>query len=146
LPIEHGERSYREERSGDMKRFRVLIVDDDHNLVFLLRQRLENEGYRVESAHSATEGYLNYLAFRPDLVLTDIAMGEEDGLDLIRRIRRHAPTVKTIYMTGEPGRHETELNVECKNYHAGVLEKPFSGRQLLELISCSVHRERHVAA
>ena len=127
-------------------RFRVLIVDDDHNLVFLLRQRLEKEGYCVASAHSATDGYLHYLVFRPDLVLTDITMGEEDGLDLIRRIRSHNPAVKAIYMTGDPGRYETELDVECKYYHAGVLEKPFSGRQLLELISCSAHRERHVAA
>lgn len=129
-----------------MKKYRVLVVDDDSNLTYLLRQRLENEDIEVESANSVAEGYLTYLVFRPDLVLTDITMGEENGLELMRRIRRHNPGVGTIYMTGDLSRYGTELETEREVNHASVLEKPFSRRKLLESISAQTNGGRQIAA
>ena len=46
-----------------MKLFKVLIVDDDDNLSYLIGERLGNEGYEVRSAESVTKGYLTYLKF-----------------------------------------------------------------------------------
>jgi DNA-binding response OmpR family regulator len=122
-----------------MKRVKVMVVDDDDNLAFLLRQRLEKEDFDVASASSAAEGYLIYLAFRPDLVVTDIVMGEENGLDLIKRIRNHDPKVGTIYMTADQGPYQSELERERKVNHVCVLEKPFGGDKLLASIAAQVH-------
>jgi DNA-binding NtrC family response regulator len=131
---------------NDMRKCKVLVVDDDYNLAYLLRQRLEYENFEVESANSAAQGYLIYLAFRPDLVITDLSMGEENGLDLVKRIRNHDPKVGTIYMTGDLSRHRFELETEREVNHAGVLEKPFSGRKLLESISTQAHGRSQIAA
>jgi len=129
-----------------MKKYKILVVDDDSNLAYMLRQRLESENFEVESANSVAEGYLLYVAFRPDLVLTDITMGKENGLDLMRRIRRHNPRVGTIYMTGDLSGYRSELETEHEINHATVLEKPFNGRKLLELISAQVNGGRQIAA
>jgi DNA-binding response OmpR family regulator len=133
-------------KRNEMKKFKILIVDDDFNLAYLLRQRLEHEDFEVETANSVAEAYLLYLAFRPDLVLTDITMGEENGLDLMRHVRLHNPTVATIYMTGDLIHYWSELETEREVNHAGVLEKPFSGRKLLESISAQAQGRSQIAA
>lgn len=129
-----------------MKKFKVLVVDDDCTLTYLLRERLEYEDFKVECANSAAEGYLIYLGFRPDLVITDINMGEENGLDLIKHIRTHDPKVRIIYMTGDLSRYDAELEKERDVFQASVLEKPFSGRKLLESISIQANGGRQIAA
>jgi CheY-like chemotaxis protein len=129
-----------------MKAFKVLVVEDNGNLSFLLRERLGKEGYEVQCAENAADGYQTYLAFRPDLVLTDISMGQESGIELVERIRFHEPNIATIYMTGDPECYQSELEEESALHHSNVLRKPFSGRYLLELIAAHAHGERHIAA
>jgi DNA-binding response OmpR family regulator len=67
-----------------MKTFKILVVDDDDNIAFAIQQRLESEGYEVRRANGSEEGYLTSLCFRPDLIVTDITMGRDNGLELIR--------------------------------------------------------------
>ena len=66
-------------------------------------------------------------------------MGDENGLDLIKAIRKHKPSIKTIYMTGDLIRYHSEIEDERRLYHVGLLEKPFKGSDLAELISRSTH-------
>jgi DNA-binding NtrC family response regulator len=129
-----------------MGKFKILIVDDDVNLAFLLQQRLESEGFEVENANSVTAGYLTYRSFKPDLVLTDISMGDESGFDLMHRIRNDTPRIKTIYMTGDLSRHLSALEQERNQHHAMFLSKPFSERNLLDSISARVQGRDQIAA
>jgi DNA-binding NtrC family response regulator len=129
-----------------MGKFKILVVDDDVNLAFLLQQRLESEGFEVENANSVTAGYLTYRSFKPDLVLTDISMGDESGFDLMHRIRNDAPRIKTIYMTGDLNRHLSALEQERNQHHAMFLSKPFSERNLLDSISARVQGRDQIAA
>ena len=129
-----------------MGKFKILIVDDDVNLAFLLQQRLESEGFEVENANSVTAGYSTYRSFKPDLVLTDISMGNESGFDLMHRIRNDAPRIKTIYMTGDLSRHLSALEQERNQHHAMFLSKPFSERNLLDSISARVQGRDQIAA
>lgn len=129
-----------------MRKLKILIVDDNRNLAFLLRQRLEDEGHEVATAHSAEEGFAAFLKFAPTLVLTDISMGEVDGFEFVRRIRSHNPRVRTIYMTGEVQRYQNELDMERRAHCAQVLEKPFGGKELVEAIAGSIARRGRVAA
>jgi len=129
-----------------MKTFKILVVDDDDNLSFLIGERLGNEGYEVRSAESVAEGYLTYLKFRPDLVLTDVSMRGETGIELVERIRIHEPEIPTIYMTGDPDRYRSELEVENTVHHSQVLLKPFSERNLLDAIADHAHGGREITA
>ena len=129
-----------------MKKPKILVVDDDDNLAMLIQQRLEIEGYSVKRANSGREGYAAYLDDDPDLVLTDIAMGDENGLDLVKAIRKHKPSIAAIYMTGDLSRYSSEIQDERRLYHVGVLEKPFKGSDLTEVISKCVRREHQKAA
>jgi DNA-binding response OmpR family regulator len=81
-----------------MKTFKILVVDDDDNIAFAIQQRLESEGYEVRRANGSEEGYLTSLCFRPDLIVTGITMGRENGLELMEHVRKDEPNVRTIYM------------------------------------------------
>jgi CheY-like chemotaxis protein len=116
---------------------KILIVDDNQDLAFLITWMLEDEGYEVKSAKDGSDGYSTYLLFNPDLVLTDIQMPEKNGLELIKQIRCHNPGVRTIYMSGDLGLYGTPLEEEKEKYHVGVLEKPFSKNELINLVSRS---------
>jgi len=114
---------------------KILIVDDNQDLAFLIKWMLEDEGYDVRSASNGQDGYLTYLLFNPDLVLTDIQMPDKNGLELIKEIRGHNPGVRTIYMSGDLSPYWSPLEEERQKYHAGVLEKPFSKEALMSLVS-----------
>jgi two-component system response regulator GlrR len=78
---------------------RVLVVDDDANLLRLLALRLEKEGFDVSEASSA-EGALAILASKvPDLVITDMRMGGMDGLALFEAVNRRHPSLPVIILT-----------------------------------------------
>ncbi|MGZ3524419.1 MAG: response regulator [Thermodesulfobacteriota bacterium] len=114
---------------------KVLVVDDNQDLAFLLKWMLESEGYEVRSAQSGQDGYSTYLLFSPDLVLTDIQMPDKNGLELIKEIRCHNPAVRTIYMSGDLSQYWSPLEEEKEKYHVGVLEKPFSKEELIHLLT-----------
>jgi YesN/AraC family two-component response regulator len=114
---------------------KVLIVDDDEGLAAALKQMIESEVYKVNTARGGEEGYLAYLLFRPDVVITDIQMPEKNGFELVKDIRTHDPAIRTIYMSGNLGLFWSLIEEEKRTYRAGFLEKPFSRSQLIELIA-----------
>ena len=116
---------------------KILIVDDNSELSFLLQWTLEEEGYEVKVANNGAEGYFTFLLFHPDVVLTDIQMPEKNGFELMESIRCHNPAVRTIYMSGNLTQFQSNLGEEMEKYHARALEKPFSKEELIRLISSS---------
>ena len=87
---------------------RILIVDDDLDLLMLLERRLEKEGYLVETAASLTEAEEILSVFAPGLVLVDINVNGEDGRQLCWKIKtahfKNVPKIVVIsgfdYSTG----------------------------------------------
>jgi signal transduction histidine kinase/ActR/RegA family two-component response regulator len=71
----------------DLRGARVLVVDDDADARELIATVLSEAGGRVETAGSAARGFEAFERFRPELLISDIGMPEEDGFSLIRRIR-----------------------------------------------------------
>jgi CheY-like chemotaxis protein len=66
----------------------VLVVDDDEDVREALKRILQESGARVMGAASAREAFALVGTLHPDVILSDIAMPEEDGLSFIRRVRR----------------------------------------------------------
>ena len=117
------------------EKMRILIVDDNQELAFTLQFMLEDEGYEVRLAKDGQDGYWTYLEFKPDLVITDIQMPGENGLELMEHIRALNPKVRTIYMSGDLDSYLSPLEEEKKRYPVSLLEKPFSKLELMGLLS-----------
>lgn len=80
---------------------RVLVIDDDIDLLMLLERKLQQQGYKVESAVSLAEAEYILSMFKPDIVLLDINVGGEDGRQLCWKIKHgaNAAMVKVILMS-----------------------------------------------
>jgi CheY-like chemotaxis protein len=114
---------------------KVLVVDDNKDLADLIQSVLEREGAEVMSANDGIQGYANYLVFKPDLVITDIQMPGGTGFEMMRHIRAHNPTIKTVYMSGNIDAYRMTLEREKKKYPITFFTKPFRLKSLMELVS-----------
>lgn len=68
---------------------KILIVEDDAFMVDLLGKELTNLGYQVDIAKTGLEGVDKFFSFKPDLVLLDILLPDQNGFDVLRQIRRN---------------------------------------------------------
>ena len=89
-------------RTNERHPKRILIIDDDIDLLMLLERSLVKEGYRVEAAASLPEGEEVIASFQPDLILLDINVNGEDGRQLCLKLKKQAGenTVKVIIISG----------------------------------------------
>jgi CheY-like chemotaxis protein len=117
---------------------KVLVVDDNRLLAATIQEVLENDGNEVVSANDGVDGYSAYLAFRPDLVITDIQMPRKSGLDMMWHIRIHNPKIKTIYMSADMNTYRSLIKEEKKQYPVSFFEKPFSLESLVRVVSGQV--------
>ena len=107
----------------------VLIVDDEAPMRNLLAKTLENSGYRCVPAADAAEARTCLLREEFELILCDIRMPGESGLDLIRQVREVYPDMGVIMVTAldDPQEAQTALDLGIFGY----LIKPFEPNQLL---------------
>ena len=119
---------------------KILIVDDDKVVASMVEAILTRENYRVQTAEDGEVGYAAYLQFEPDLVITDIDMPRKDGFALMKDIRSHNPGIRTIYMSANVDRFRPQLKNEQTRHSIEVLNKPFTRKELLTLLSD--HRTR----
>ena len=108
---------------------RILIVDDDPNLLRLLGLRLKSEGYEVSEAASGEQALAQLHAAPPALLITDLQMGGMDGMALFSAAQRDFPTLPVIILTA----HGTIPHaVEATRRGVfGFLTKPFEARDLM---------------
>lgn len=78
----------------------VLVVDDEDQIRQLIRETLEQAGYEVQEASDGKQGLERYRANPADLVIMDILMPDQDGLESIMTLRREFPASRVIAITG----------------------------------------------
>ena len=111
------------------QRYKVLLVDDEVDLLRLWRLRLESKGYEVAAAKSGEEALATFTAFKPDVVLTDLRMPGIDGLALFEALRRQNKAVPVIIITAHGSIPEA---VEATRQGVfSFLTKPIEGADLL---------------
>ena len=113
---------------------RILIIDDDPNVVGFLTNVLEDNEYEVVSAADGREGMERARATRPDLILLDIEMGRESGSDFFRRLRHEKALAGTPVIVVS-GYHSRRIAVTRS---VPVLEKPVDEKLLLEQVRHSL--------
>lgn len=111
---------------------KILVVDDDPNLLSLMSIRLNAEGYTVETVENAEKALVQLSISRPDLVVTDLRMDGMDGLALFDAIHQINPALPVIILTA----HGTipEAVAATKRGVYSFISKPFEGKELLEHI------------
>jgi DNA-binding response OmpR family regulator len=114
---------------------RILVIDDEAGLRKTIRGMLEFRGLEVEEAADGEMGIRAYRQHGADVVLCDLFMPTRDGLETIRELRRLAPHVKIIAMSGGGPRGTVNLLPMARRMGAAeVLYKPFAWSELLAAV------------
>ena len=93
-------RNEQRETSNQENMARILVIDDDIQILEMLRQTLEREGYEVIDARDGKEGIRFYREAPTDLIITDIVMPKKEGVETIMELKRDFPDVKIIAISG----------------------------------------------
>jgi len=119
-----------------MSKARILIVDDDPDLLRLLTFRLEGADYAVESADSAERALAKLSVAIPQLVITDLRMSGMDGMALFENIHKSNPALPVIILTA----HGTIPDAVAATQRGvfGYLTKPFDSKDLLQQVEKAV--------
>ena len=113
--------------------YRILIVDDEHDVVDLTRKRLIKEGYEVYPAYNGQEAYQLAVKYVPDLIISDVLMPLMNGFEFCKAVRDNEKTkdIPIIIMTGNRSdMQDSFLFLGIKD----ILHKPFNLDQLQEKI------------
>jgi len=116
---------------------RILVVDDEPQLIRVLRTGLTSHGFEVRAAADGLAGFEVFSDWQPDLIITDLAMPNLDGLELCRRVR--AISQVPIIILSAKGEEKTK--VEALNIGADdFVTKPFGIDELLARVRASLRR------
>jgi two-component system KDP operon response regulator KdpE len=116
---------------------RILVVDDEPQLTRVLRTGLKSRGYDVRAAADGLAGFETFSDWHPDLVITDLAMPNMDGLELCRRLR--AVSQVPIIILSAKG--EEKIKVEALDIGADdFVTKPFGIDELLARVRAALRR------
>ena len=122
----------------------ILIADDDRAIRTVLTQALGREGYEVRTTGTAAGLWRWIEAGEGDLVITDVVMPDENGLDMIPRIRKLRPQLRVIVMSAQ-----NTLLTAVKATESGAFEylpKPFDLRELAVVVARALSEPRAGAA
>jgi len=108
---------------------KILLVDDDADLLRLLSLRMKNAGYLVSVATNGSEALSKLAVEHPSLVITDLKMDEMDGMALLDAIRRDYPTLPVIILTAHGSIPDALLAANQGVF--AFLTKPFDGKELM---------------
>jgi len=114
---------------------KILVVDDTRIILSVIEAILSQQNHDVILASDGREGLQAFRIHEPEMVITDIEMPWQDGLSMMKTIRRTHPDVFTLYITGNPGPYYQQLAEEACTYGAGLLNKPFTRSELLQSLS-----------
>lgn len=112
-----------------MKKDKVLLVEDDSTLSFIVQDALTREGFDVVCAANGEAGLNMAQATRPDIIVADVMMPKMDGFEMVRLIRLTAPATPVLFLTAR-----TAIDDVVKGFELGgndYIRKPF---QILELV------------
>lgn len=122
-----------------MKKYRILVVDDEEDLCEILKFNLENEGYEVDTAHSSEEA-LKLDLKEYDLLLLDVMMGEISGFKLASMLKKKKETaqIPIIFITAKDTEDDTMtgFSLGADDY----ISKPFSLREVQARLKAVLRR------
>jgi CheY-like chemotaxis protein len=114
---------------------KILILDDEVEILKLLRAVLSKLGHSVATAEDGVRGVAAFEEIGPDLVITDIVMPEQEGMETILKIRKLNAKVPILAISGNTGCTSGDyLNVANSLGADRTLAKPFTPTQLVKVV------------
>ena len=121
----------------------ILVVDDDRDLVDVVRSALERDGFAVDEARDGETALAKIASSRPALVVLDLGLPKLGGLEVLRRVRSH-DAVPVIVLTGLG--EETDRVVGLELGADDYMVKPFSTRELVARVRSVLRRTNQAPA
>ena len=125
-----------------MSKEKILVVDDEKDIIELLQYNLEKEGYRISSAYSGEKCLEKVKTELPDLILLDLMLPEIDGLDVCKFLKNNPQTSHIpIIMLTDKG-EETDIILGLELGADDYITKPFKVRELLARVKTVLRRTK----
>ena len=120
---------------------KILIVEDEPDMVTGLRDAFEFEGYQVIAARDGAEGFKKALAEKPDLIVLDLMLPKMSGLDVCRNLRKNSFDAPILMLTARGQELDKVLGLEvgADDY----ITKPFSLNELIARVRAHLRRATH---
>lgn len=121
-----------------MKKDKILLVEDDSTLSFIVEDALIREGFDVATANNGELGLRKFEQYSPDLVVADVMMPRMDGFEMVRLIRMKAPGVPVLFLSAR-----TALDDVVHGFELGgndYIRKPFQIAELVVRIKALLRR------
>jgi len=117
---------------------RILVIEDEPQMLLGLRDNLELEGYEVQTAGDGEEGLARASSFSPDLVILDVMLPKKNGFDVCRELRARSNTTPIVMLTARSAETDKVLGLElgADDY----VTKPFSITELLARVRAVLRR------
>lgn len=110
----------------------ILVVDDEQDICDITRMFLERHGFKVVLAYDAKSAYAAFEKAKPQVVLLDILLGKDSGIDVLRKFKEIDPEIKVIMVTALD---DATTIRECKALGADdYVSKPFTASYLNDLV------------
>lgn len=116
----------------------MLVVDDEHSIVTLLKYNLEQAGYSIEVAQDGEEALEKVDAVKPDIVVLDLMLPKKDGIEVCKTIRANKNAVPILMLTAKDDAFDRVLGLElgADDY----MTKPFSPREVVARVKAILRR------
>ncbi|WP_295867737.1 response regulator [uncultured Oscillibacter sp.] len=116
----------------------ILIVEDEKNIVDILRFNLQREGYDTMEAYDGEDGLEKARSGKPDLILLDVMLPRMNGFDVCRTLRGEGSNVPVVILTAREEETDKVLGLEigADDY----ITKPFSMRELIARVGANIRR------
>lgn len=120
---------------------RILVVDDEKQITRVLKTALQSSGYAVSTAENGAKAYEEFTWARPDVIITDLAMPEMNGLEFTQAVRKLAATpIIVLSVRDTEAMKVAALDQGADDY----LTKPFSMPELLARVRAQLRRTQAV--
>lgn len=127
-----------------MSKKKILIIDDEPELVKAIEVRLKANGYELETAYNGLAGINKAKEIIPDLILLDIVMPKMDGYKVCKRLKDNPKTknIPVIVLTASVAAGQQELERKCMLAGVkGAIMKPFETSDFLNIIDEALKKE-----
>ena len=121
-------------------KYKILVVEDDRNILSMIQTVLETNGYQVLTAQRCQQGILMLSSHMPDLVVLDLGLPDMDGEEFIREVRKsNMVPIIVLSARSEESDKVSALDLGANDY----ITKPFGTEELLARVRASLRIARH---